>query len=184
MRLRLAVIPLVLLATAVPAHANGATFLGGCGYGTAENRVGGALGGRNVWTGLAYLRVVPADPQGVPTGGAVTAWCEIRVNGTSQGTVLGPVSGTGAVAAAGPVQFRATVWDVVSLCTHVVTAAGTEVSCSDASTVQIVPQPIYDFVDYVGTPVGAVVDTAACAALGGDTTYDGYWLYDCPPPSS
>jgi hypothetical protein len=171
-----------VLGLAVPnAHAADPSYLGRCGFATTQdNRAGGALGGRSVRTGEVHLYVVPVA-SGVPAGGAVTAWCELRVNGVSRGTVLGPVSGTGAVVAAGPLQFRTPWSDIVTICTHVVTAAGTEVYCPDAAPTEVVPQPVYDAIELLGLSPAPVADTAACAALGGDTTYDGYWLYDCPP---
>ncbi len=174
-RLVLACLAPALLAP--PAHADGRTYRGGCTYASANNEVGGgALGGRNVFTGVVFLRVVPADL------GAVTAWCELKVNGVSQGTVLGPVSGTGAVAAAGPIQFRADrMLDVVAICTHAVTASGEEVVCPDGSSVQIVPEPFYDLIHTVGDVVTPPLDAATCAVLGGDTFAGPYWLYDCPP---
>ncbi len=171
-----------LLVVGPAAHADGATYRGKCGYTTANNELGGgALGGRQVWTGVAYLQAVPTDA-GVPTGGAVTAWCELRVNGVSQGAVLGPVSGIGAVVAAGPFQFRADrMRDIVTFCTHVVTASGEEVVCPDETTAQIVPEPGYDVVHAVGSVLTPPVDAAACTVLGGDTFAGPYWLYDCPP---
>ncbi len=186
-----------LLATTAPAHASGGTFRGNCGFDTTNNPTGsGALGGRNVWTGVTSLDVVTTDPSGLPTGSAVTAWCELRVNGVSQGTVLGPVSGVGAVAAAAPLQFRAAETDVVTPCLHVVTAAGENVLCTDRTQSQIPPQPVLDLIDFVlgpayptldevrttvYDPAIAASDAAACTALGGDTFAGPYWLYDCPP---
>ncbi len=179
------------------AHASGQTYTGGCGWDTVHNPTGnGALGGTDVWTGAADVYVVPTDSSGLPTGGAVTAWCELRINGESRGTVLGPVSGTGAVAAAGPWQFRAHPYDNVTICTHVTTSAGPEVVCPDVALYQFPPQPVADLVDYVLGPAYPVLDevdstivqpavtatdVAACAVLGGDTFAGPYWVWDCPP---
>jgi hypothetical protein len=195
------------VAAPAPAHAYG-EYRGGCSFATMNNPTGsGALGGRSMWTGVVFLYVVPADGsiQAVPTGGAVSAWCELKINGVSQGDVLGPVSGTGAVAAAGPIQFRAGPDDVVALCDHVTTDLGSTVDCGDITETPIVPQPVQDIVDAVlgtGTPVAVAVDTVACAALvavapavdaagrpdllwidpaTGDTHSGPYWVYDCPP---
>jgi hypothetical protein len=132
------------------AHASGTTYKGGCGFDTLNDTTpGGQLGGQDVWNGGVYLAVVATDAAGTPTGGAVTASCELKVNGVSQGTVLGPKAGTGAVADAGTVQFTAAVTDIVSLCAHVTTASGTEVTCNDATTTQIVPQPVIDAINLV-----------------------------------
>jgi hypothetical protein len=195
--------------TAPAAHAGYPSYRGGCGYDTTNNPTGtGALGGRTVWTGVVYLLAVSAGdyPLQLPDGGPITVACELRINGVSQGDVLGPVSGTGVVVGAAPLQFRAL--DVVQLCERAATAGGSWTECADATTMQIPPQPVMDVIDaalgtelpVVGTPRD-LGDATACAALvalspavaalgrpdllavdpAGDTRSGSYWLYDCPP---
>src|SRR4051794_16345783 len=73
LRLGCIAVAVLALTAAVPAHADGATFLGICNYAARNDTTpGGSLGGESTWRGIVYLRVVPTD-DGVPTGGAVTA---------------------------------------------------------------------------------------------------------------
>ena len=203
-KLLLAVTVGMLAATApISAHADGATYIGGCGFATLNDTTpGGQLGGQDVWNGAVRLAVVPATA-GAPNGSAVTASCELKVNGVSQGTVLGPVSGVGAVAAGGQIQFTAAITDIVSMCTHVTSVNGTEVVCVDATTTQIVPQPVIDainaVIDLLNDNVFSQIDPTICPVLaalapgagpviinsegdiwiGSSNPEDKFW--DCPP---
>jgi hypothetical protein len=196
-----------LLGVTVPAaHAAYPSYRGGCSYASFENGTGtGALGGRNVYTGVVYLLAVSTDDSfnKVPDGGPITVTCELWINGVKQRDVLGPVSGTGVVAGAAPLQFRARYDDVVNLCERVTTARGSGLICAEATTSQIPPQPIIDAINAVldlPLPVGGSIrellvdpalalyaelvrigDAAVCAVLGGDVLVEGYWIYDCPP---
>ncbi len=191
-RLVLAAVAVVALGAPASARADAVYFRGGCGYHdtTTNNPTGtGALGGTDVWTGVIDLVIVPTDAAGVPVGGPVTAWCELTINGNSQGSVLGPVSGEGAVAAAAPWQFRAGPFDIVKVCEHVTTPAGSVVRCLEVDYIPLPPQSVRDLIDPVLAelePAFAVereavaqADTTACAVLGGDTTYDSYLLWHC-----
>jgi len=122
-------------------------------------RSDGQLGGQNVWNGGVYLLVVPTDTAGTPTGATATVSCELKVNGVSQGTVLGPTTGTGVVADAAQIQFTAEVTDVVSLCDHVTVGSETIVFCGDATTTQLVPQPVIDAIDSVFDVLITVAET-------------------------
>jgi hypothetical protein len=130
---------------------------GSCGFNTLNDTTpGGQLGGQDVWNGEVYLAVVMFDPNGLSASGTVS--CELRVNGVSQGTVLGPDSGTGIVVDANTIQFTASVTDVVSLCLHVNTDYENSVDCNDATTTQVVPQPVIDAIDAVFAAINGVID--------------------------
>jgi hypothetical protein len=197
---------MVLSSAPITAHAASFDYRGGCGFDTLNDTTpGGQLGGQDVWNGGVYLAVVPTDTSAnkVPTGATAAVSCELKVNGVSQGTVLGPVSGTGFVAAAGTIQFTAAVTDVVSLCDHVTVGSETIVVCGDATTTQIVPQPIVDAIDAVITLINdnvlSQIDPTICPVLAslapgagpviinsegdvyiGSTNQTDKW-YDCPP---
>lgn len=114
----------------VPAQANGTTFVGGCGIATVrEQNTTGDSG-----QGFVYLDVAPADASGVPTGGFVEAWCELRIDGVSYGTVLGPISGNGAVFGTARFAYTASPGQAVTWCVHVWSSTY-EVICGSPTTV-------------------------------------------------
>jgi hypothetical protein len=182
---------------------SGPRYRGGCGFSTLNDTTpGGQLGGQDVWNGGVYLAVRTNDSDNALA--TITASCELKVNGVSQGIVLGPVSGQGVVATAGTIQFTAAVTDIVSLCDHVkVGTAAEEVVCGDATTTQIIPQPVVDIIDMVIKAINdnvlSQIDPTICpiiakAAPGvGPVIINGegdVWLftndptdkwYDCPP---
>jgi hypothetical protein len=135
---------------------------GECSIVAANDRTpGGQLGGQDVSNGAINLDVVAKDGNGTPTGEPVTASCELRVNGVSQGTVLGPVSGTGAVSGSSEITFTASQSDVVTLCAHVTTASATTVHCTDTTQTQAVPQPVVDLVTSASDVVGQATDPSS-----------------------
>ena len=162
----------IAAATLVPfgqaAHAASFDYVGGCGFDTLNDTTpGGQLGGQDVWNGGVYLAVVPTDTAGTPTGAAVSVSCELKVNGVSQGTVL-TGNGTGAAFAAGQIQFTAAITDIVSLCDHVTVGAETIVNCGDATTTQIIPQPVIDAIDAVFQAIAdatAGTDPLMCSVI-------------------
>lgn len=124
-----------LVTTFVPATAH-ASCVGQCDldwYGSChfaslnDTTPGGVLGGQSTWTGDVDLDVVAIDRStGLPVLDApISASCEIRVNSVPE-VVVGPVTGTGAVVAVTPVQYRAEVTDIVTLCTRVTVGANPE----------------------------------------------------------
>src|SRR3954447_26997890 len=121
-RLRVAALAVALLAATapLPAHADGANYIGGCGLSSLLDPVGGP----NPPPTVIYLAVMAND------AGPVRVWCDLWVDGVNAGTVLGRVSGTGVVADARPFTVVATRADVVALCTGVMTSAGTEEICA------------------------------------------------------
>lgn len=166
-KLSLAVLVGMLAAIApISAHAAPTTFTGGCGF-RALNDVtpGGQMGGQDTWNGEVELGVIPTTA-GVPNGSPVTASCEFKVNGVSQGTVLGPISGVGFVGGVGQFQYVAGITDVVTLCTHVSSLlGGNETVCADAVVTQVVPQPVVDAIDLVFTAVVDVLNDAILSQL-------------------
>jgi hypothetical protein len=141
--MRRALLAIALVAAAAPtAHADQAGYRGGCGLASlADVTPGGQLGGQHVWNGAVHLAVVPdAEPA------TVSAYCELKVNGVDQGTVLSPRSGTGAVLDANTVQYTAAPTDVVSLCTHVQVNAATSVDCADVAGTTV-PRELLDALD-------------------------------------
>ncbi len=195
----LAVGMLTMGAPLSPAQADGLTYVGGCGFATLNDTTpGGQLGGQDVWNGAVRLAVIPTTA-GVPNGSAVSASCELKVNGVSQGTVLS-ATGTGFAFNAGQIQFTAAITDIVSMCTHVTSVNGTEVVCADATTTQIIPQPVIDLLELVGDPLVCAVLIAAAPTVNSTVpssiTYidpaTGDWFllgtstpdnlfWDCPP---
>lgn len=124
----------LLLGSAPAAHAHpNYHYLGGCRMVLFQDVTpGGQLGGQDVWNGLYYVDVVATDSGGVPAPPASrSVSCEIRVNGISQGVVLGPMVGTGfgAVVATGSVQFTAAVTDDLELCERVVVGGEAHGAC-------------------------------------------------------
>jgi hypothetical protein len=119
-----AVAGLLAAAAPLPAHADGAHFRGSCRFSVVTDTTpGGRLGGQDAWNGEVDVLVVADD------AGSISATCSIKVNGVDQGVVLDAGSGTGFVAAAGPLTFRAGAADGVALCTNVTTSAGAESWC-------------------------------------------------------
>jgi hypothetical protein len=116
---------------------------------------GSPLGGQNVWTGFVYLSYVQANGVSLPS---VTVSCELRVNGATRATVLGPVTGTGVVSMGGQLQYVAQPNDVVSLCAHVTSPGATTTECRDAGRTDAVPQAALDVAQ-------AFVYPALCAEL-------------------
>ncbi len=181
-KLLMASLAVGMLAVSAPLSAHAASFdyRGGCGFDTLNDTTpGGQLGGQDVWNGGVYLVVVPTDTAGTPTGAAADVTCELKVNGVSQGTVLS-ASGTGIIAAAGQIQFTAAITDIVSLCDHVTVGAETIVNCGDATTTQIIPQPVIDalilvldtavgaantVIDLLNSTVFSQLDPTICAGL-------------------
>jgi len=123
--------------TPAAAHADPSSdFVGGCDAATVNDTTpGGTLGGQESWHGLVWAHVVPVDSAGVPTGAAVAATCELRVDGVSRGTVLDAGSGTGAVAGAGPLAFTASVADPIEICAVVTIGSVTPTKCRSFSPV-------------------------------------------------
>lgn len=127
--------PLAALAAAAltvsPAHATTYDFTGGCPFATVNDTTpGGLLGGPRQWNGTIHLRAVVTDAAGIPAPVYAVAWCELRVDTVSQGTVLGPAFGVGVLADAGPFVFTAATTDVVMMCTHVVVGGTEKERCS------------------------------------------------------
>ncbi len=194
------VVSLLAVAAPIAAHAASFDYRGGCSNTSVTRELpGGQLGGNNTTTLEVYLAIVPTDPAGVPSGATVTASCELRINGWSDGTVLGPTTGTGAAFAAGVVLYTPNETDIVELCTHVAVAAETIVRCAPVTSTLVVPQPVYDTLTVVFDLLNAVVfeplDPVVCAVLAAlapgagplviDSTGDAYLLdsifWDCPP---
>jgi hypothetical protein len=159
---------MLAFAAPVAAHADGATFRGGCSAEVTSDPSGGLLGGQDAWNGDVRLAVVPND------FGPVTASCEIRVNGVSQGVVL-TATGTGIAVAAGFVTFNATVTDNVALCTHVTTSAGSESVCADITKLDG---------DVMCSMLRALAGTSIPPVeikWDGDVYVFGFRTIDCPP---
>ena len=103
-----------------PASAASFGYLGGCAMVDENDPTPGSLILSPFRHAAVYLLVVPTDPAGTPTGATATVSCELRVAGASQGTVLGPTTGTGVVADANPhVVYVAGDDDLVEICEHV-----------------------------------------------------------------
>lgn len=160
----LVAVAVCMLAATAPltAHASGTTYLGGCGIAAASLSGSGAQPtDPTQWTGFAYLDVVATDPGGLPTGGEVTASCDLVINGVPYATVLGPQSGMGAVFAAGPTpSFTVGPNDVVTWCAHVTTAWGTEDPCGPITAVSGAPGAAGDALDTANDVVGLVIGVA------------------------
>jgi hypothetical protein len=124
----------LLAAAAVPGVAHADPYFGyegRCTYTVLNDTTPNALlGGQSTWNGVARVHVVPVDEDGVPTGAPVAAKCELVVNRVSRGIVLDAGSGTGAVAAAGPLMYTAAVTDTVDLCTIVTIGSVTQRTCA------------------------------------------------------
>lgn len=205
-RLLLAVVAGLLAATApLPAHADGAGYVGTCRWASvADQTPDGVLGGQTTWYGEVNVALVATTPGDTIT--AASCWFEI--NGTEHkvldATVAGPVAaGAGATVVTIPVDYP------VRMCTHVTTTlTGAHDDCQPfacaaardncASLVQLV-------LDLV-TEQSKVLDQLVCPALvaaaptidslppgvlyvdpaSGDTyRYDGSttdnMIWDCPP---
>jgi hypothetical protein len=179
-------------------------YFGGCGFNTFNDTLpGGQLGGNDTWSAQGYVVAPVNNSDDLAAAATVTASCELRINGWSQGTVVGPVTGPLAVAATETFQFSASIDAVISMCTHVTVGAhAEEVVCRDATTTPLVPQPVVDLLDQVFALLNEVflpVDQAICPILGAlapgiypvivDPTGDVYLFsteyydrwYDCPP---
>ncbi len=154
-----------------------------CGFWAASDTTpGGQLGGENVWNGVVWIRYT--------TTGSATVTCELKINGATQGIVLGAM-GAGGVAAVDQIQYSAAVTDVVTICHHV---QGGSSSCSDASTTSVVPSPVYDLLSQGDERTCVVLTTIAPFVndLGvpgiiridmftGDTYLLDMLVVDCPP---
>jgi hypothetical protein len=166
-----------LLATAlVPGVAHADPYFGyegRCSYATLNDTTpNAALGGQSTWNGVARVYVVPVDEDGVPTGAPVAARCELVVNDVSRGIVLDAGSGTGAVAAAGPLTYTAAVTDVVYLCTVVTIGSVTDRTCAvTLPATPICPRLVcgdgglLDVVIATVNEAAKALDPATCAAL-------------------
>lgn len=149
------------------------------------------IGAPDVWDVVVSLDYVTTISQGMP--GTATVSCEITVNGAGHYVVLGPVSGTGVIAAAGRTGFEAAPTDTVEICADVTVGSSTTVTCYPTVTTSVD--------DVANTPI-AVLDQVLCGALTtvapvvnglgqptvirinptyGDLYVAGFWVYDCPP---
>lgn len=160
---------------------------------TNDTTPGAVFGGPDVWNGAVTIDYVTTISQGMP--GTATVSCVVKVDGFEQSTpVLGPVSGTGVVAATGRLTFTAVALvDTVELCAHVTIGSSTTVTCYPSVTMSVD--------DVANTPI-AVLDQVLCGALTtaapvvnglgqptvirinptyGDLYVAGFWVYDCPP---
>lgn len=200
------VVGVLALTAPLPAHADGAGYLGACGI-SAVNDTTGPLGGRNVWTGPVSVLVVANAP-----GDSIRATCSIKVNGANQGVVLDSGNNIGVAADAGRVTYTAAVTDTVSICTNVTTGTlGDESSCVDLLTTPVCPVQVCGHggvLDQVAA-VPRSVDPTLCALLvsiapvvdgvfnpnflyidpaSGDTyaggTTPAHRIQDCPPYES
>ncbi len=153
-KLLMATLAVGMLTVSAPiaAHAAHTSYRGGCGFATLNDTTpGGQLGGQDVWNGEVDMEIIATDSSAnkVPQPFAISAFCELLVNGVSQGTVLGPQSGIGFVAAVGQIQFTASTTDIVSLCDNVTVDGESTRNCTDAVITQIIPQPVIDLLDMV-----------------------------------
>jgi hypothetical protein len=211
-----------VLAVAAPAaqatHDSGPglnNYFGGCSFLTLNDTTpGGQLGGQDVWNGEIDGEFI-ANDNGTTTAGAqavptptvnISATCELKVNGVSQGTVaVCNQPGVGVAVCGSTIQFTAAVTDIVSLCDHVHVGADFYTNCGDATTTQIVPQPVIDalnaVIDLLNSAVFSQLDPAICLVLTtlapivnnlppdvihidpvtGDTSILGEPFWDCPP---
>lgn len=192
---------------AAPAHAASFDYRGGCGFQIVNDPTDRLFGDDGFQHGPVYLAVVPTDSAGVPSGATATVWCELVIEGVSQGTVLGPTTGTGLVVDLGQLVYTAAVDQQVKLCTHVTVGTETIVRCAPVEQpdpvrdlVDLLP-PVDDWVDVVNDLVFGPLDPVICAglvalapvvndaALGlvtidpvtGDTFVVGELFWDCPP---
>jgi hypothetical protein len=153
---------------------------GGCSQATLNDATPGALlGGPSTWNGVARVHVVPVDQDGVPTGAPVAARCELVVGDVNRGVVLDAGSGTGAVAAAGPLTYTAAVTDVAYLCTVVTIGSVTQTRCLSLTPLPICPAWLCEanlltaVIDAADDQVKAL-DPTTCAALAATApTVDG-----------
>jgi hypothetical protein len=184
------------------AHADGATFKGGCRISTVNDTTpGGVLGGQRVWNGQVNIEVVANTPNDL-----VAASCYIKVTASgSESKILdGTVIGATVAVGAGQATFTADVTDTVYICTHVTTSAGTEDVCVALTTTPVCPEQVCGdggvlgpngLVDSIVCPVlitlAPTVDGLPTSAVlwidpvqgdtyvGGTTPADLFW--DCPP---
>jgi hypothetical protein len=82
----------------------------------------------DTWSARGSLSVVATDPGLPPT---VTADCLVRINGVDGPTLVGPVSGIGAVSGSGTTTFDWTFADVAELCLRVTIGATTQTDCAE-----------------------------------------------------
>jgi hypothetical protein len=161
---------LLALTAPIAAHADGASFKGGCSAEvTNDGTSGGVLGGQDVWNGDVRVVVVPNDL------GQVTASCSIKVNGVDRGVAL-TASGTGIAVGAGRITFTAAVSDVVALCTTVTTpSTGSETVCADITQFDgdVMCSMLRTFAGTSVPPVEVKWD--------GDVYLFGFRVIDCPP---
>ncbi len=159
-RLLVAAAGLLLGPVPIAAHAASFDYRGGCHFVTLNDTTpGGPLGGQDAWTGVVYLDVVPIDTDLMaPSGATATVSCELRIDGLSQGVVLGPTTGTGVVVDARQIQFTAQITDVVALCDHVTVGSETIVSCAGPPEGGLVPPPVVDLFDQIIDTAGPVFD--------------------------
>jgi hypothetical protein len=186
-------------AAPVAAHADGVNFKGGCGFASLNDTTpGGQLGGQDVWNGAVRIAVVANDPTAT-----ISADCILKVNGVSQGTVLTGTSAGPVSVGAGSIQFTAAVTDIVSLCAHVKATGAVnfeETVCVDATTTQVIPQPVVDLLEMVGDPLVCAVLKALAPTVNalpggliyidpatgdtwipGDPSSNDNLFWDCPP---
>ncbi len=152
-----------LLAGPATAHATSEWHLmsatGACGFRVVDDNTQGArLGGPNNWWGIVYLAAVRLNGSDLPPD--ITMSCELRINGTSAGTVLGPTTGSGVVYDALPFVFWSQLGKVVSLCDHITVWGETTVTCTDAAVTQVEPQTVHDATDPTVATVNDAVDDA------------------------
>jgi hypothetical protein len=177
---------MLAVGTPITAHAADQYYMsarGGCSFDVVNDASpGGQFGGPTVWSGIVYLAVGWADGFG---SSALTVSCELKVNGVSQGVVLGPTTGTVAAASVATLQFTATSSDVVTLCEHVTVNATVVTSCATAQLFPVVAPDslvcpvlvaLAPTVDVIFNPATLYIDP-----VQGDLYIQGYVYWDCPP---
>lgn len=195
-RTLLAALALGLVAAAAPAaHANPFYhYRGGCGVTMANDATPGAwLGGPSVWVGEADVVAIATNHAfGTPAPtAAISVRCDLYVNGNFNGTIA-TGAGTGVALNVTPQTWFLPAGAWVDICETVVVQGEFHFSCFAVTTVQPVPQPVYDAAD----AVLFALDPALCPLIGaaapgipgtldihpwGDVYVLGHQVYDCPP---
>jgi hypothetical protein len=128
----------------------------GCSFATLNDTTG-QLGGQNTWNGEIDVLVIATDGVGAPTPTVpISVDCEMLINGVSQGVVL-HAEGIGIAANAKDFSFTAEETDVVTICDHVNVGGTDYTNCADATTTELIPQPVQDAL--------LMLDPAICMVL-------------------
>lgn len=167
-RLVLAGLAAAMLATGAPAAQADPDrhYSGGCSFTRLPD-----LSTSSQWAAEVRLVAVAtraSDSSPTPTE-EMTGSCDLRINGTYNGTVLGPVSGTGAIAGVDAFQYLTDSDDVIELCDDITVAGEAHYVCRRTDPTPIPPDEVIEalvmILDILNELVFEPTDVLTCAVL-------------------